>query len=76
MMGQWEQEGQEQDDELRGQIGGPFGSQWQAQVPEVNKDVIPFEPKNKYMEDSLADRLSMAKDLIDNGRAQEAIVCL
>lgn len=73
-MGNWENEG-EQDEELRGQIGGGLAGQWQSQVPEVIKDVIPFEAKNKYMEEA-GDRLGMAKELVENGRAQEAIVCL
>jgi glycine/serine hydroxymethyltransferase len=36
-------------------------------VPDVNKNVIPFEASNKYMESS-GDRLGMAKELIENGR--------
>lgn len=73
MMGQWEQEGQDQ--ELNAQLTQGWGGQWQQEVPEVNKNVIPFEAANKYMEET-GDRVAMAKELIEGGRAQEAIVCL
>ena len=42
--------------------------------PEIPKGVIPFEPKNQYMETE--SRMALAKQLVEEGRTQEAIVVL
>ena len=72
MMEKWQEENNEE--EYNEQFANEWGKQWQSEVPEQSK-AIPFETKNQYMENA-GDRVAIAKQLIEAGKAQEAIVCL
>lgn len=50
-----------------------WGKQWQQEMPS-KPEVIPFEPKNPY--ENQEEKLQFAKQLIEDGRIQDAIVCL
>ena len=50
-----------------------WGKQWQ-QEDTVTPTVIPFEPSNKYHDHE--NPIKLAKQLIEDGHTQEAIVCL
>ena len=76
MMKLWEQENMDQ--QFNDQFANEWGRQWEQEVVEneaVAQGVIPFEPKNQYLENP-GDKLALAKQLIEEGRNQEAIVCL
>jgi hypothetical protein len=72
MMKLWEQENM--DGQFEDKFMNEWGKQWQHEVPEAAQNVIPFSPDNKYLES--AERLALSKQLIEDGKAQEAIVCL
>ena len=57
MMKQWEQENM--DEQFNEQFANEWGKQWEQEVV-PQQDVIPFQPKNEYM-DNTGDRLAIAK---------------
>lgn len=62
------------DEQFNEQFANDWGKQWQQEIPDAGQNVIPFQAGNKYLE--TADRVNLTKQLIDDGKAQEGIVCL
>ena len=72
-MAQWEQENNQED--FNEQFANEWGKQWQQEVPAEVTNVIPFQADNKYKEHG-SDRLVHAKNLVEEGQTQDAILCL
>jgi hypothetical protein len=80
MMEQWDKEGM--DEKINMELMQNWGKTWDEQTsgdafakPKVDKDTIVFNENNPYMENS-GDTLKIAKQLIEDGKSLEAILCL
>eukprot|EP00347_Sterkiella_histriomuscorum_P009094 403342540 len=71
MMTKWDEEGQ--DEQFNNLFMKEWGKQWQQEEPEP-VTVIPFEANNKYADQD--NTLKIAKQLVEEGQSQEAVVCL